>query len=88
MCLNYSIFAIPLPFFNYYFRQNKLSNMFHVLKWADISINNPLKTKKINNFFQVRPAWLKSAEADLAGILTSLKIRLVSKILEKSHGLI
>jgi hypothetical protein len=37
---------IPLPFINYYLRQNKLINMFHVLKWADISLNNPLKNKK------------------------------------------
>jgi hypothetical protein len=46
MRLNYFIFAIPLPFINYYLRQNKLINMFHVLKWADISLNNPLKNKK------------------------------------------
>ena len=35
--------------------------MFHVSKWGDISLNNPLKSKKINNFVQARPVWLGRA---------------------------
>jgi hypothetical protein len=46
--------------------------MFHVSKWGDISLDNPLKNKKINNFFQARPIWASSSTLSL---LTSLRFK-------------
>jgi hypothetical protein len=44
-----------LTLFNYYLRYNKSIKLFQVSKRVDISLNNDLKNKKTNKFYQ---AWV------------------------------